>query len=91
MALHGVDQPQLKNIFAMAYINLLEAIAADDRASINSYCEGNMYRAFNEGLNELNYTAQSIKVMNPIEKWDVDIYDDKTFNEIFDIEIIDMD
>ena len=55
MALHGVDQPQLKNIFAMAYINLLEAIAADDRASINSYCEGNLYRAFNEGLNELNY------------------------------------
>ena len=90
-ASNGIDQPQLKNLFALAYIQLLEAVASNEIAQINSYCEANLYRAFSEGLSDLNYTTQSISVMNQEAVAEVDISDDATFNELFDMEVIDMD
>ena len=54
---HGVDYPRHKNQIAIAYLCLLEAIASGDRAQINQICESNLYTAFSEGLEDLNYST----------------------------------
>ena len=48
----GEESPRLKNVFALSYLSLLEAIAARDLRHLNLVCEGNLYRAFNEGFED---------------------------------------
>ena len=57
---HGEDYPRLKNLLGLSYISLLESIADDDRSQINQVCEGNLYKAFSEGLSDLNYNIKEI-------------------------------
>lgn len=46
-----LDSPvNIKTGFAMSYLNLLEAIKTDDRQTLGTMCEKNLFRAFNEGL-----------------------------------------
>ena len=57
---HGEDYPRLKNLMGLSYISLLESIAENDRSSINQVCEQNLYKAFAEGLSDLNYSIKEI-------------------------------
>ena len=59
-----MEYPRLKNLIALAYIDLLESIAASDKEQIRKITEGDLYLAFSEGLDELNYEAKEIKVLN---------------------------
>ena len=74
----------------MQYIKLLESIAFDEIAEMRKQCEGNLYKAFSEGLDELKSQTQDIRVLKPYEglltidkPWLVD--------EHFEMEVIDVD
>ena len=87
---HGIDQPNLKNLISLAYIDLLEAIARGDRSHINSVCEANLYQAFSEGLDELNLSTKDIKVMNNLDDDEyIDAFMDGPISKLFDVEIVD--
>ncbi len=53
--------------FRMAYISLLQAIADNDTAAIGSICEKTLYREFQSGLQDLNFTYKQISVLNLAE------------------------
>lgn len=67
---HGVTVPRLKNGIAKAYVVLLDSIATNDRQQINLVCEANLYRAFSEGMDELNSNFRDITVLNKPEDFD---------------------
>ena len=50
----GIDHPRLKDVFSAHYVELLQAIAQQETADLRKKCEGNLYRAFMEGLEDLN-------------------------------------
>ena len=76
-------------MLGLSYISLLESIADDDRAQINQTCEQNLYKAFSEGMSELNYNVKEIKVMNN-EAEMISSTMDLLIDELFDMEVIDV-
>ena len=83
------DYPRLKNLIALAYIDLLESIAAGDKEQIRKISEGDLYRAFSEGLDELNFETKEIKVLNIDEE--LGPTDDDKIDKLFDIEVLGAD
>ena len=67
----GVEQPCLKDVFSAHYVNLLEAIAQRETADLRKICEGNLYRAFMEGLEDLNEQSMKVEVMRPFDLEDL--------------------
>lgn len=57
----------------MAYISLLQSIADNDVAAIGSICEKTLYREFQTGLQDLNFTCKQICVLNLAENMDYNL------------------
>ena len=87
---HGEDYPRLKNFIALGYIVLLEAIASGDKNQIRQVCEGNLYKSFSEGLDELSFSTKEIMVLNKPD-FELDERMDKEIDELFDVEVVDME
>ena len=58
------DIPKLKVGFAHAYIALLQAIVDNDTKKLGKMCEHNMFSAFNEGMQDLNFQTKEIQLLN---------------------------
>ena len=65
---------------------LLDSIASNDRQQINLVCEGNLYRAFSEGLDDLNTNFREVQVFNKPENFDRATDDE--IDALFDMEVI---
>ena len=69
---------------------MLESIAAQEIADIRKQCEGNLYTAFNEGLDDLRFQTKEIRVLKPYEG-DLEIGMHDLIDEHFDMEVIDVE
>ena len=50
---HGLDHPRMKNVIVAAYLDLLKAIAENDRETIAKLTEAKLAKAFCDGLDDL--------------------------------------
>lgn len=55
---------RLQDGFKFAYLNLLKYIANNDLTAIGECCERNLYRAFADGLNDLNREVDKVELLN---------------------------
>lgn len=55
---------RLREGFSMAYLSLLKSLQANTVQDVGSFCERNLYRAFSEGLQDINSEVQGIEILN---------------------------
>ena len=55
---------RLQDGFSMAYLSLLKSIQQNTLADIGTFCERNLYKAWVEGLEEINREIDRIEILN---------------------------
>lgn len=83
---HKISVPRLKNGIAKAYVVMLDSVATNDRQQINLMSEANLYRAFSEGLDELNSNFKDITVLNKPDYFDSAT--DAQIDDLFEMEVV---
>ena len=88
----GVDHPRLIDVFSAHYMELLDAIALRETAILRKKCEGNLYRALMEGLEDISEQEMKVKVMRPFDFGDIQQpITEETLSDYFKMEVIDFE